>query len=93
MYQASVDRGGPLPLARLLDQERSVLLEMFLARLSTVQADALRLRFFGGLKFPEIAVAMNCSLPTAKNRVRWGLMRLAKWLSDPTAKPAAEDQE
>jgi sigma-70-like protein len=45
--------------------------------LPTAQADALRLRFFGGLKFEEIADAMQCSLGTAKNRVRWGLMRLA----------------
>jgi RNA polymerase sigma-70 factor (ECF subfamily) len=43
-----------------------------------VQADALRLRFFGGLKFQEIADAMQCSLNTAKNRVRWGLMRMAE---------------
>jgi RNA polymerase sigma-70 factor (ECF subfamily) len=92
LYQASVDRGGPLPLARLLDQERSALLEMLLARLSTVQADALRLRFFGELTFPEIAAAMSCSLPTAKNRVRWGLMRLAKWLGNP-ASPLDKDQE
>jgi len=93
LFQASVVRAEPLPLARLLDQERSALLESMLARLSVVQADALRLRFFGGLKFPEIAAAMGCSLPTAKNRVRWGLMRLAKWIHDPAAKSLAEEQE
>jgi RNA polymerase sigma-70 factor (ECF subfamily) len=93
LYQASVDRGEPLPLARLLDQEQSALLETLLARLSVVQADALRLRFFGELKFPEIAAAMGCSLPTAKNRVRWGLMRLAKWINDPAAEPLAEEHE
>ena len=43
-----------------------------------VQADALRLRFFGGLKFEEISETMQCSLGTAKNRVKWGLMRLAE---------------
>ena len=61
----------------MLARERSELLEASLAALPTVQADALRLRFFGGLKFEEIAEAMQCSLGTAKNRVRWGLMRMA----------------
>jgi RNA polymerase sigma-70 factor (ECF subfamily) len=65
------------PLERLLARERVDLLETSLAALPTAQADALRLRFFGGLKFEEIADAMQCSLGTAKNRVRWGLMRLA----------------
>ena len=41
--------------------------------LPDVQADALRLRFFAGLKFHEIADTMSCSLSAAKNRVRTGL--------------------
>lgn len=65
------------PFARLLEAERRERLERLLASLPDVQADALRLRFFGGLKFQEIADAMQCSLGTAKNRVRWGLLRLA----------------
>ncbi len=77
LEQASVFRGGALPLEKLLAEERSTLLEASLARLPAVQADALRLRFFGGLKFEEIAGAMQCSLSTAKNRVRWGLVRMA----------------
>lgn len=78
------ERGGEhaTPLGALLASERSAQLESFLAQLSTVQADALRLRFFGGLKFQEIAETMQCSLNTAKNRVRWGLMRLATLISD-----------
>jgi len=77
------DRGGEeaTPLGALLARERSAQLEQYLARLSTVQADALRLRFFGGLKFQEIAETMQCSLNTAKNRVRWGLMQLAAMIS------------
>ena len=66
------------PLVALLNKERSEQLESLLLQLSLVQADALRLRFFAGLKFQEIAVAMQCSLNTAKNRVRWGLMRMAE---------------
>ena len=68
------------PLTAMLVRERSEQLESLLSELSVVQADALRLRFFGGLKFQEIAEAMQCSLNTAKNRVRWGLMRLAELL-------------
>jgi RNA polymerase sigma-70 factor (ECF subfamily) len=77
LEQASIVRGGPLPLEKLLAEERTALLEASLSRLPTAQADALRLRFFGGLKFEEIAGAMQCSLSTAKNRVRWGLVRMA----------------
>jgi RNA polymerase sigma-70 factor (ECF subfamily) len=69
---------GDSPLSTLLAKERSDELESLLAQLSVVQADALRLRFFGGLKFHEIADAMECSLNTAKNRVRWGLARMAE---------------
>ncbi len=70
----------PGPAVRLMAKERGALLESLLDRLSPAQADALRLRFFGGLKYQEIADAMRCSLATAKNRVRWGLLRLAHWL-------------
>lgn len=65
------------PEARLLEIESALLLQSVLAQLPDVQADALRLRFFGELKFEEIAVAMGCSLSTAKNRVRWGLLKMS----------------
>ena len=70
----------PSPLDLLLAREASEQLYELLARLPEVQADALRLRFFGGLTFPEIAAAMQCSEPGAKNRVKTGLMTLSKWL-------------
>jgi RNA polymerase sigma-70 factor (ECF subfamily) len=63
----------PSPPAALASRERSELLHELLGRLPEPQADALRLRFFGELKFQEIADAMGCSLSSAKNRVRWGL--------------------
>jgi RNA polymerase sigma-70 factor, ECF subfamily len=68
----------PSALVGLLAEERRELLEKLLGQLSAVQADALRLRFFGDLKFQEIADAMQCSLCTAKNRVRWGLLKLSE---------------
>ncbi len=65
------------PSDQLMATERSDRLNALLDQLPEKQADALRLRFFGGLKFREIALAMDCSLSTAKNRVRWGLTKMA----------------
>jgi len=73
--------GGDSPFEQLLARENAVRLQELLARLPETQADALRLRFFGGLKFEEIAQAMQCSVSGAKNRVRLGLLQLAQWLS------------
>jgi RNA polymerase sigma-70 factor, ECF subfamily len=68
------------PLDQLLAQEASEQVHALLSRLPEAQADALRLRFFGGLTFAEIAAAMECSEPGAKNRVKSGLLKLAGWL-------------
>ena len=76
----SRETGGDSPLAELLVKERKAQLEALFAQLTLAQADALRLRFFGGLKFQEIAETMGCSLGTAKNRVRFGLTRMAELL-------------
>ncbi|MGE0756687.1 MAG: RNA polymerase sigma factor, partial [Pirellulaceae bacterium] len=67
-------------------REQTQLIDELLRRLPEPQADALRLRFFGGLTFPEIAAAMDCGLTTAKNRVRAGLTTLAEWLG-PSGEP------
>lgn len=71
-------------LARLLAVEQQERLHALLEELPEPQADALRLRFFGGLKFQEIADAMECSLNGAKQRVRIGLLRLAGLMNDET---------
>ncbi len=68
------------PLDQLLAREDGRLVHELLARLPEAQADALRLRFFGGLSFPEIAAAMQISESGAKNRVKVGLLALAGWL-------------
>jgi RNA polymerase sigma-70 factor, ECF subfamily len=75
--RANSDRS---PLEVLLAREDRRLVHELLARLPEAQADALRLRFFGGLTFGEIAAAMECSEPGAKHRVKMGLLTLAKWL-------------
>jgi len=74
------------PFEQLLARESADRLHQLLGRLPEAQADALRLRFFGGLKFEEIAQAMECSVSGAKNRVRLGLTQLATWLTKPTPK-------
>ena len=72
---------GPSPLEQLLAREDSQRLHALLSRLPEAQADALRLRFFGELTFPEIAAAMQISEPGAKHRVKAGLLKLSEWLN------------
>uniref|UniRef100_A0A7C2NXW5 RNA polymerase sigma factor n=1 Tax=Schlesneria paludicola TaxID=360056 RepID=A0A7C2NXW5_9PLAN len=64
-------------LDALLRTERSDLLQRALLELPEPQADALRLRFFAGLTFDEVAAAMSSSVSGAKQRVKHGLERLA----------------
>lgn len=68
------------PLDQLLTTERREQLHLLLDELPDVEADALRLRFYAGLQFDEIALAMDSSLTGAKVRVRRGLERLAERL-------------
>jgi RNA polymerase sigma-70 factor (ECF subfamily) len=83
--------GEPSPLQRILNREDGERLQALLARLPVAQADALRLRFFGSLTFPEIAAAMQCSESGAKNRVKLGLLQLSQWLPNPEG-PSAVSQ-
>jgi RNA polymerase sigma-70 factor (ECF subfamily) len=64
-------------------RDQSALLREALERLPAKQADALQLRFFAGLTFPEIARSLGCSELTAKNRVRAGLTALSGSIGDP----------
>ena len=67
-------------LSGLLERERNEELQRRLNQLPDVQADALRLRFFAGLTYHEIAQAMGISLGGAKLRVRTGLEKLSQEL-------------
>lgn len=67
-------------LDALLRAEQSQLVHEALRELPEAQADAIRLRFFGGLAYDEIATAMESSVSGAKQRVRLGLERLAERL-------------
>lgn len=73
------------PLSQLLACERREVLHALLNELPEADADALRLRFFSGLMFEEIADAMQSSMSGAKVRVRRGLQRLAARLAESSA--------
>ncbi len=69
-----------------------------LDRLPEKQAEAIRLRFAGELKYREIASLLDCSLATAKNRVKAGLLAMGKMVQSeergigPVSGRAAKDQ-
>ncbi len=67
-------------MAALLIRERGDQLQALLHELPDAQADAIRLRFFAGLKYEEIAQSMGVSLGGAKLRVRSGLRKLSERL-------------
>lgn len=52
-----------------------------LTSLSPLQHEAIKLAFYGGLTYPEIAAQLNIPLPTIKSRIRDGLIQLRKTLS------------
>jgi RNA polymerase sigma factor (sigma-70 family) len=79
--RANVDPSTPeTALAALLIRERSARLQALLNELPDAQADAIRLRFYAGLKYEEIAQAVGVSLGGAKLRVRSGLAKLSERL-------------
>lgn len=80
--QGLVDERQLGPAGEAMRRDRDRRLNAMLEQLNEPQAEALRLRFFGDLKFREIADTMQCSLSTAKNRVRDGLLALSEQLRD-----------
>ena len=74
-------------LQQLLQTEQHEQLRSWLAQLPEVQADALRLRFFGELQFDEIAAVMGSSLSAAKVRVKHGLRTLSQLSRDGEGNP------
>jgi RNA polymerase sigma-70 factor (ECF subfamily) len=79
-----MERSGPaadparLPSQRETEPlaERLGEIERLLGRLPRLQAEAVRLRVFGGLPFKTVAEAAGVSLATAKSRFRYGVERL-----------------
>lgn len=60
--------------------EESMKLEQTLKQLPEKHADAIRLRFFGDLSYPEIARVMDICVTSAKNYVRRGLLTMSEQL-------------
>ena len=73
------DRTG---LSVLLLAEQRAVVGTLLEELPEAQADALRLRYFGGLQYDEIAETMHSSVSGAKRRVHNGLLALARRLRE-----------
>ncbi|GAB4152522.1 MAG: sigma-70 family RNA polymerase sigma factor [Planctomycetaceae bacterium] len=67
-------------LTHVLQVEQGELVAKLLNELPEVQADAIRLRFYGALTYREIAEAMKSSEIGAKVRVKKGLQNLAERL-------------
>lgn len=81
------------PSSHLETQETQSALRTALRQLPQSHADAIRLRFFGELKFDAIAQATGCSLRTAKYRVKEGLQRLGDLLQASSMKEHAPAEE
>lgn len=51
-----------------------------LSSLTDHQAEAIRLAYYGGLTYVEVAEALNLKVPTAKSRIQSGLTKLRRTL-------------
>ena len=71
------DELRPTPSPRHPAEDREQL-DHWLSLIPETEADALRLRFFGGLSFDQIASSMESSVSGAKLRVKNGLERLSE---------------
>ena len=59
----------------ILDEERSAV-RTCLETLTALQLESVRLAYFNGYTYPEVAALLNKPLPTIKTRMRDGLIRL-----------------
>ena len=60
--------------------ERTAAIEMALRRLPVDQAEVLIMKIWGGLTFPQIAIALSISANTASSRYRYALAKLREHL-------------
>ncbi len=70
------------PSQNLSRQDEDERIRRWLLELPVEQAEAVRLRIIAGLSFAQTAEAMDCSVPTAKSRLRYGLMKLRTLLQE-----------
>lgn len=72
----------PTPDAGMIGAERNVRLSALMDRLPTTERDVLMMRFYGDLKFREIAAAKRLPLGTVLWQANRGLRRLREWAGD-----------
>jgi RNA polymerase sigma-70 factor, ECF subfamily len=70
------ERGVSDPARNLHREDEDRRIRRWLGELPDEQAEAVRLRIIAGLSFAQTAEVLSCSVPTAKSRVRYGLMKL-----------------
>jgi RNA polymerase sigma-70 factor (ECF subfamily) len=68
-------------VAPIEQDERRVAIEAAVCRLPTNQAEVLVMKIWGGLSFPQIAVALETSPNTVASRYRYALARLREQLA------------
>ena len=75
---------------QLVSKEDHQHVRLLLDQLSDLQAEAVKLRFFGQMKFQEVADLLGCSLPAAKARVRQGLIHLTELIEQEQSQSQTE---
>jgi RNA polymerase sigma-70 factor (ECF subfamily) len=71
----------PMLVAPIEQDERRETIEAALRSLPTTQAEVLVMKVWGGLTFPQIAVALGISANTAASRYRYALAKLREQLA------------
>lgn len=76
---------GPSPEQEAMQRERAQYVLQALSALPEREREAVVLKHYHGLSFPEIAVILGAPATTVKSRTGSGLKRLREWLkgSDP----------
>jgi RNA polymerase sigma-70 factor (ECF subfamily) len=69
------------PADRLLEQEEQSAVRGCLGTLTELQLESVRLAYFNGYTYAEVATLLGRPLPTIKTRMRDGLIRLRDCLS------------
>lgn len=73
---------GPQPGDRLEAAEEAARLRDAIAKLPEAQRQVLLMRYYGGLKFVEIAEALGCPLNTALGRMHKAMLKLKELMEE-----------
>jgi len=80
--ELSIISHSPTPLENLIEKEKSMWIQSAINHLPKYQRDTIILRFYYDMKIKDIAIITDVSIPTTKSRLRQGLDKLKKYLSD-----------